>query len=172
LKVVAIVPAHLVQTDELSQEPLDVIPVLTWWVRGALLIVVGFLVAVFSVAWWLKPFDEEGSIRETYPELMLPTCTFKYVTGLPCPSCGMTHSFVFLIHGDFWSSVRSNAVGTGLAIFCLMVIPWALICVIRGQPTFIVSIELALTKVIVVFLVTMMLRWGIVLAWTWWSSNG
>jgi hypothetical protein len=157
--------------EELSEEPLDVIPVLGWWVRGGLLAVVGFLVAVFAIAWWLKPYDSDGTVRDTYPELMLPICTFKYVTGLPCPSCGMTHSFVFLIHGDIENSLRANSVGTGLAVVCLLLIPWALLSVVRGQPTFIVSIELAVTKLIIVFLVAMMLRWGVVMAWMWWSSN-
>jgi hypothetical protein len=155
----------------LSQEPLEVIPVLGWWVRGALLAVVGGLVAVFAVAGWLEPYKADGTVRDTYPELLLPECTFKRITKLPCPSCGMTHSFVFLIHGDIWNSLRANSVGTGLAVFCLLLIPWALVSVIRSQPTFIVSIELALTKVIVVFLVAMMLRWGIILGWIWWSSN-
>lgn len=27
-------------------------------------------------------------------------CIFKNITGVPCPSCGMTRAFLFLFHGD------------------------------------------------------------------------
>ncbi|MBN2851502.1 MAG: DUF2752 domain-containing protein [Clostridia bacterium] len=27
-------------------------------------------------------------------------CVFKKVTGIPCPSCGMTRAFLFLLQGD------------------------------------------------------------------------
>jgi hypothetical protein len=35
-------------------------------------------------------------------------CLFRGITGLPCPSCGMTRAFVSLGHGDLHSAVQSN----------------------------------------------------------------
>lgn len=29
------------------------------------------------------------------------TCVLKNVTGIPCPSCGMTRSYTHLLHGEF-----------------------------------------------------------------------
>ena len=49
---------------------------------------------------------------ETHRQLGLPPCTFKEMTGLPCPSCGMTSSFALLVRGDVMNSLRANAVGT------------------------------------------------------------
>jgi hypothetical protein len=76
----------------------------------------------------------------------------------------MTTSFALLIRGDVWNSLKANAVGTLLAAFCLFLIPWSLVSTLLKRPVFIVSIERALTRLVVVFLVLMLIRWAIILA--------
>lgn len=51
-------------------------------------------------------------------------CPFRAVTGLPCPGCGLTRSWVYLMHGDIGSSLASNWFGPVLilAIVVLAVI--------------------------------------------------
>jgi hypothetical protein len=174
LKVNAIVSAPLIAKYD-NEEPviLEALPVMAWWVRGILLVITVCLTAVFAVAWWIRPYDTDGEIRETYPELGLPPCTFKYVTGLPCPSCGMTHSFVFLIHGDVKNSFLSrlsNPVGTLLASFCLAMIPWNLGSVVLRRPLFIRSVEGALAKFIGVLMTVLLLRWFIVMGCLLWEK--
>lgn len=162
-------PAPLM-LNKADQEPVDAIPALNRWVRGVLLVVVAMLVAVFGVAIWLKPYDGEGQpLRmESHKQLGLPPCTFYAVTGgVPCPSCGMTTSFALLMHGDLGNSLRANAVGTILAVFCLLLIPWCLVCGIKGRSYFVLFLEQALTKVVVVFIALMLLRWAIVLTTMW-----
>jgi hypothetical protein len=146
-------------------EPLPVIPVLRRWVRLLLVLLALLLVAVFTVACCLNPYQNDGQPlrEETHRQLGLPPCTFKYVTGKPCPSCGMTTSFALFMRGDLWSSLRANAAGTLLALICLAFIPWSLTCALLGRPLWIVSLEGALTRLVVLFLVTMLCRWGIVL---------
>jgi hypothetical protein len=161
------------QQDPVDDRPVDVIPVLNGWVRGTLVFIALGLLAVFAVAVWLNPYDGEGRPRlmETHRQMGLPPCTFKVVTGLPCPSCGMTTSFALLLHGDVWNSLKANAVGTLLASFCLALVPWNLACAARGRPYFIWSIERALTRLIVIFLVLLLARWVVVLALAW-GANG
>ena len=65
------------------------------------------------------------------------------MTGVPCPSCGMTTSFALLLHGDIANSLRANAVGTLLAVFCLVLIPWSLACVVFKRFFLIVSLDRA-----------------------------
>ena len=38
-----------------------------------------------------------------------PVCQFHRLTGLNCPGCGMTRALYALLHGDFASAVRDNA---------------------------------------------------------------
>jgi hypothetical protein len=173
-KAIAIVSAPLPPTDE-TQEPLEAIPVLAWWVRALLLFVAAGLVAVFTIAALLNPYDENGQARRmathTTKPLNLPQCTFYTYTGLPCPSCGMTTSFSLLIHGDVLNSLRANAVGTLLASFCLLLIPWCLASAYLARPLFIVAIEPVLVRLVVGFLVLLLGRWAIVLTWIWWTHT-
>jgi hypothetical protein len=153
---------------------LDALPVMTGWVRGMLVGLAVGLTAVFAVAVALDPYerDEQGRViaartQETHRQLGLPPCTFYEVTHLPCPSCGMTTSFSLLMHGDLAASLRANAVGTLLALFCLAAIPWGLASAYLGRTLFVRSVERTVTVVVLALLGLMMLRWGLVV---WWIS--
>lgn len=132
------------------------------------------LVAVFAVAVWLKPYDDDGQPRqmETHRQLGLPPCTFYLTTGMPCPSCGMTTSFALLAHGDVENSLRANAVGTLLAVYCLALIPWAVVSAARARPLFARSLERVVTGTILVFLVLLLVRWAVVVGLAWAGGKG
>ncbi len=152
---------------------LEVIPLQRGWVRGSLMGLALALIAVFAVAGWLNPYNADGSPRSlaTHEQLGLPPCNFYRITGLPCPACGMTTSFALLMHGDLRNSLRANAVGTLLAGFCLMLIPWCLASAVRQRTLFIRSMERTLTLVVLVFLSMMLLRWVIVIGLAWWTGT-
>src|ERR1035437_8756 len=38
-------------------------------------------------------------------------CPFRLVTGLPCPGCGLTRSWVYLMHGDVGQSLYFHPLG-------------------------------------------------------------
>jgi len=42
-------------------------------------------------------------------------CPFLILTGLPCGTCGMTHAFVFLAHGQVLQALRWSPLGALLA---------------------------------------------------------
>ncbi len=144
---------------------------LHFFVRVALIVIVVFLVVIFGIAIWLKPYNADGTARieGTHTQMGLKPCTFKVTTGrvveggLPCPSCGMTTSFALLMEGDLVNSCRANFVGTMLALVCLVYIPWAVISVHRGRPFGIKSMELTFCRLLVGFVVLMMIRWVIVI---------
>jgi hypothetical protein len=102
----------------------------------------------------------------SHQTLGLPNCRFKELTGMPCPSCGMTTSFAFLVRGDLVDSVKANWVGTGLAVFCILFIPWAVVSTVRGRYLWVRNVEGVLGLLVGVFTVLMLARWGFVLLLT------
>lgn len=135
-----------------------------FWIRLLLAGIVLGLTAVFGVAWWLNPYEADGSARTmaTHRQLGLPPCTFAEVTGVPCPACGLTTSFALLAHGDVANSLRANWVGTLLAGFCALVVPWALASIVRGKPLLVRSLEKALLVVLISLFVLLFARWAVV----------
>src|SRR5262249_22632307 len=73
-----------------------------WW-----LLPLSFL-AVLAAAAWLHP-DPRGF--GTHRALGLPPCLFFALTGLPCPSCGLTTSFTWLVHGHLWKAFVAHPFG-------------------------------------------------------------
>jgi hypothetical protein len=154
--------------DEL--EPLDVILVMSRWVRGTLVGIALGLTALFAVAAYLNPYRSDGSARrmETHMQLGLPECTFKQVTGLPCPSCGMTTSFALTIRGDFSDAIRANSVGVLLALTLLVVIPWCTASALCRRTMFFQSVERALMVIVIGLLSLMLVRWAILVGLKVW----
>jgi hypothetical protein len=42
-------------------------------------------------------------------------CPFSAIFGIPCMTCGMTHAFVHLAHGQICDALQANPVGAVLA---------------------------------------------------------
>ncbi len=138
------------------------------WVRAALVIMALALVVVFAVAIALDPYqDGKLWLAETHRQLGLPQCTFKKVTGYPCPSCGMTSSFALAIRGDLWHSAQANFAGTLLAVGCLAFIPWSVLSALAGRLLAVRDFESLLVRCVLGFLAIMFGRWAIVLALLW-----
>jgi hypothetical protein len=83
------------------------------------------LATVFLLAAWLHP-DPAG--LGTHTQLHLPPCGFYEVFHKPCPSCGMTTAFAWMIHGHPLRAVRAQPAGAAVfvaAAFLLLYLPWA-----------------------------------------------
>jgi hypothetical protein len=48
-------------------------------------------------------------------------CFFKRATGLPCPGCGGSRSFVMALHGDFYHAIQMNPMGLLVLVVLVMV---------------------------------------------------
>src|SRR5437764_11238655 len=147
------VPASWTQPDAGMDRPPLVMPVLTRRVRLAVVAVVVGLVVLFAVAAWLDPYGPDGTPRAmgTHTQLGLPECNFLRLTGVPCPSCGMTTSFALLIRGDVPAAARANPVGALLAATLLGAIPWSLLSAARGRWLWVRSLEPWLLRAVILF---------------------
>jgi hypothetical protein len=150
-----------------EEEILTATPLLRGWIRCLLVVMAVAFGTVFAIAVWLNPYQDDGSARtmETHRQLGLPECSFKWLTGKPCPSCGMTTSFALFVRGDVVNSLRANFAGTILATVCLIAIPWALASALRSRYYWIKSLEWLIPRFMVIFFGTMLVRWGLILLW-------
>ena len=82
------------------------LPKLDRWLEVALLASGAVLLAMVR----LVPFER-----------LPPLCSFKFFTGHPCPSCGMTTSFAHAANGNLLGSVRAQPAGAVLALGTAMV---------------------------------------------------
>ena len=125
------------------------------------------LVTVFVIAARLHPYDAEGQplTMASHTQLGMPPCEFYVIFHKPCPSCGLTTSFSLLLHGDVVASLRANPVGTVMALFWFMLIPWCLYVVVQGRYVWIRKLEPTLLWVVGIFTILLLIRWGIVLLW-------
>ncbi|HEV3144301.1 MAG TPA: DUF2752 domain-containing protein [Gemmataceae bacterium] len=141
---------------------------LIWPIRSLLVLIALGLIGLFATAASLHPYEPDGTPLRmgTHQKLGLQPCSFYRATGLPCPSCGFTTSFSLLMHGDVLNSLRANCVGTLLALYWLAIIPWGLISAWRARYLFIRSLEQALMYSLIIFIVLMLVRWGILIGLT------
>ncbi|MCX7924968.1 MAG: DUF2752 domain-containing protein [Fimbriimonadales bacterium] len=82
-------------------------PVSGWarWSQAFLLLGV---VVMFGVGAYLTP-NPVG--HGTHQQLGLPPCTIYFLTGRPCPSCGLTTSVSAIVHGQFALAWKANPMG-------------------------------------------------------------
>ncbi|MCE9561340.1 MAG: DUF2752 domain-containing protein [Planctomycetes bacterium] len=137
-------------------------------VRAALLLAGAALAGVFAAAFWVNPYNADGTprARATHTQLGLAPCQFLSATGRPCASCGMTTSFSLLVRGDVAGSLRANWAGTVIAVLWAVALPWAVLSAARGRLLFVPlgRGEVALTACVGVVLAVMLGRWALILA--------
>jgi len=77
-----------------------------------------------------------GAAALTDPARPLPfeVCIFHRLTGLPCPTCGMTRAVCHAVHGHWAQSVACHPAGLILAAGLLGWMLWAAAEAWRGQP--------------------------------------
>lgn len=153
------------QTKTLSGRPLDN------WLRLVLSVMVLGITAIFAIAAWLNPYGPDGNALTmgTHEQLGFPPCNFVILTGKPCPSCGMTTSFALMVRGDLINALGANPVGSALAIFLMLVLPWGIASLWFGKTLFIWSIELTGLIILSLFIGIALLRWGIIIAPDYWK---
>ncbi len=83
-----------------------------------------FVAGVLGTAAWLNPAQLEKPFHNGYSFTFMgirpfAPCGFLYRTGYPCPTCYMTRSFAYMMHGRPDKAFLAQPFGAAL---CLMVI--------------------------------------------------
>jgi hypothetical protein len=70
----------------------------------------------------------------TNPDRPLPfdVCAFKYLTGIPCPTCGLTRAVCHALHGHWAASLHLHPAGVLVAAVLVGWLAWSLAETARG----------------------------------------
>lgn len=70
-----------------------------------------------------------GAVARAYPSLLssLWTCTFKALTGLPCPTCGISRVLVLLAHGEVGAAFALSPLPAVAVVLSLLAGAWHLL---------------------------------------------
>ncbi|MBL8879991.1 MAG: DUF2752 domain-containing protein [Phycisphaerales bacterium] len=88
-----------------------------------------FGAGVLGVAAWLRP-DPRG--MGTHQQLGAGPCGMLVSTGYPCPTCGMTTAFSYLLHGRLFRSLAAQPAGFVLACATIFVTGLSAVALVRG----------------------------------------
>jgi hypothetical protein len=70
-------------------------------------------------------------LKEEWLDASPALCLTKRMAGIPCPGCGLTHSWVAAAHGEFAQSLAANPFGL---LLMLAASAWLLLRTLRVQP--------------------------------------
>ena len=70
----------------------------------------------------------------THTQLGLPPCGFYLFTGVPCPGCGLTTCFSFMMRLDVVGAAQANPFGVMLWMTTVAVVPLSVLGLLRGWP--------------------------------------
>lgn len=66
--------------------------------------------------------------------LPFDVCGFKYLTGWPCPACGLTRAVCHALRGDWAQSLAYHPAGPLVALTLIVWMLWSAAEAYRGQP--------------------------------------
>ena len=61
-------------------------------------------------------------------------CPFRLLTGLPCPGCGLTRSWVHLVHGGWSEGLSANPFGAVSLVAVLAFVVAVAVAAVRRTP--------------------------------------
>ncbi|HVU85954.1 MAG TPA: DUF2752 domain-containing protein [Pirellulales bacterium] len=88
------------------------------------------LVGLLAVAAGLQP---SPTGLGTHEQLGLPPCTFRWLFGMRCPSCGMTTSWSHAVRGELTAALAANVGGALLAFGSIVAAPWCVVSAAAGR---------------------------------------
>lgn len=66
----------------------------------------------------------------------ITVCLFKSLTGIPCPSCGITRSAIALVSGNFKEAVNINPLGIIICVLLVAIPLWILADYVKNSSSF------------------------------------
>jgi hypothetical protein len=124
--------------------------------RVVLLVVSLSLLGIFVTARCLRP-DPAGF--GTHRQLGLRECTMVRLLNRPCPSCGMTTAWAWLVRGNVSAATTANLGGLVMGILGMAVVPWAAGSALAGRWLLVKPRQNWLIATAVVIVIVILVDW-------------
>jgi Protein of unknown function (DUF2752) len=111
---------------------------------------------LLTMARWLTPAANGWG---THQQLGLPPCFFHQMTGLPCPTCGMTTSFAHTVRLHFYEAFVAQPFGFLACLITASLIPASLVLMRRRVPWMKVMTARGSNTVMYVLIVFFLVAW-------------
>lgn len=95
----------------------------------------------------------------THTLLGLPPCGFYKITGIPCPTCGVTTSFVLGAHFKFKESFFAQPVGFVVFILIFLGAVAATVFFLAGKSLFNLNLKVSGYKIAIIILTFVLISW-------------
>lgn len=132
--------------------------------RPALVVVAVGALALLGYARALTPLPDLSGVAGL--PLVAP-CGFRFATGYPCLTCGMTRSFALLADGCLIDGIRVQPFGALLFLITLLLPALSIALLFRNRPLEPLLRSLDWRRTIGVFALLALLAWGYTAAMTW-----
>ncbi len=93
--------------------------------------VVVICTGVLAAAWLLTPSPDGVG---THEQVLLLPCGFRWLTGLPCPLCGMTTALAQMARGDLLAALRAHVLGPAVYVGVWLLGLRGVVGLARGTP--------------------------------------
>lgn len=130
----------------------------TWHSRFVWAILFGIPTAVVITAAMLTP-NPAG--HGTHTQLGLPPCGFLVFTGYPCPGCGLTTSFAYMVRVNLLGAWLANPFGIVLFLCTFAMIPLAAVGFVRGWSVVATLDRIHAEKIAIALSALCMIVWSI-----------
>jgi hypothetical protein len=123
-----------------------------WWGLSAGIVSIG------SIARVLTP---STSGVGTHTQLGLPSCGFLWLTGVPCPACGLTTCFAHLMHGQLMAAVSCQPLGVVLFALLAIALPWTVWEGVRARPFFETLAAMQVARIARLTACALLVQWSV-----------
>jgi hypothetical protein len=123
-----------------------------WWSSSAGIVSIGAIARVLTPS---------VSGVGTHTQLGLPRCGFLWLTGVPCPACGLTTCFTHMMHGQLMAAVQCHPFGVALFALLALALPLTVWAGVRARPFFETLAAVHAARVVRLTACALLVQWSV-----------
>ncbi|GAB4136568.1 MAG: hypothetical protein Fur0037_01240 [Planctomycetota bacterium] len=137
--------------------PLREGPASPWIDRAVAVLAVAAAIAALVL---LLPIEPDPRGYGTHEQLGMTPCSWPFVYGIPCPTCGCTTAATLLLHGRPLAAAAAQPFGAAACLSLLASAAFCLFALVRGRSVLDVVARLPFWRITLFGLLLLLGSWG------------